>query len=50
MNRSDATKIKKSIEDILDDIDEFDPDETEFWVEMYWALKDIIDRIEEYYG
>ena len=50
MNRADATKIKKSIEDILDDIDEFDPDETEFWVEMHWALKDIIDRIEEYYG
>lgn len=50
MNRSNAMKIKKSIEDILDDIDEFDPDETEFWVEIHWELKDIIDRIEEYSG
>ncbi len=50
MKRSDATDIKRSIENLLEDIDEKDQDETEFWVEMHWALKDIIDRIEEYYG
>lgn len=50
MNRSNAMKIKKLIENILEDIDEFDPDETEFWVEIHWALKDIIDRIEEDFG